>query len=96
VLANSKTEGCWFAFGMSILDGYHSVLLLVDHTAAAAKMYWLDQFSGGLDDDITNCLDQFVGTRMLRKQVKLPEFGEVWFAGIEQCIPPGYMYGLKP
>ncbi|HRB81592.1 MAG TPA: hypothetical protein PK614_04955 [Nitrospira sp.] len=58
VLANSKTEGCWFAFGMSIMDGYHSVLLLVDHTAADAKIYWLDQFSTGLDDDVTDSLDQ--------------------------------------
>jgi 3D (Asp-Asp-Asp) domain-containing protein len=39
--------------------------------------------------------DVFVGTRGLRKQVKLPEFGQVWFAGIEQRIPPGYTYGLK-
>ena len=39
--------------------------------------------------------DVFVGTRALRKQVKLPEFSQVWFAGIEQRIPPGYTYGLK-
>jgi hypothetical protein len=56
VLASSK-KGCWSAFGLSIMDGYHSVLLLVDHTAADAKIYWLDQFSGGLDDDVTNSLD---------------------------------------
>ena len=37
----------------------------------------------------------FVGTRALRKQVKLPEFAQVRFAGIEQRIPPGYTYGLK-
>lgn len=40
------------------MDGYHSVLLLVDHTAADAKIYWLDQFSTGLDDDVTDSLDQ--------------------------------------
>ncbi len=39
--------------------------------------------------------DVFVGTRALRKQVKLPEFGQVWFAGIEHRILPGYTYGLK-
>ena len=39
--------------------------------------------------------DVFVGTQALRKQVTLPEFGQVWFAGIEQRIPPGYTYGLK-
>ncbi len=36
--------------------------------------------------------DVFVGTRALRKQLKLPESGQVWFAGIEQRIPPGYTY----
>jgi len=39
--------------------------------------------------------DVFVGTQALRRQVKLPEFGQVWFAGIEQRIPLGYKYGLK-
>jgi hypothetical protein len=58
VLAESKTKGCWFAFAMSVMDGFHSVLLVVDRTAANAKIYWLDQYSGGLDDDVTNSLDQ--------------------------------------
>jgi hypothetical protein len=39
--------------------------------------------------------DVFVGTPRLRKQVKLPEFGHVWFAGIEKRIPPDYTYGLE-
>jgi murein DD-endopeptidase MepM/ murein hydrolase activator NlpD/peptidoglycan hydrolase-like protein with peptidoglycan-binding domain/3D (Asp-Asp-Asp) domain-containing protein len=39
--------------------------------------------------------DVFVGTPALRKQVKLPEFGQVWFARIEQRISPDYTYGLK-
>ncbi len=39
--------------------------------------------------------DVFTGTRALRKQLKLPAFGQVWFAGIEQRIPPGYAYGLS-
>lgn len=40
--------------------------------------------------------DVFVGTLALRRQVQLPEFGQVWFQGIEQRIPKGYAYGLKP
>lgn len=63
VLAKSKTEGCWFAFGMSIMSGYHSVLLLVDHTTSAAKIYWLDQYSRGVNDDVTNSLDQLLTER---------------------------------
>lgn len=40
-------------------------------------------------------LDVFVGSRALRRRVKLPDFGQVWFDGIEHRIPPGYTYGLK-
>jgi D-alanyl-D-alanine carboxypeptidase/3D domain len=41
--------------------------------------------------------DVFTGTTALRKALKrkLPEFGCVWFAGIEQRIPAGYTYGLS-
>jgi peptidoglycan hydrolase-like protein with peptidoglycan-binding domain len=39
--------------------------------------------------------DVFVGTNELRKQVRLPEVGQVWFARIEQRIPPNYSYGLE-
>ena len=60
VLKLSELDGCWFAYGMSIMDGYHSVLLLVDRRATVAKIYWLDQFSGGLDTEVTDSLDQRV------------------------------------
>lgn len=39
--------------------------------------------------------DVFVGSEALRKQVKLPEFGQVWFNGIELRIPANYTYGLN-
>ncbi len=57
VLALSKAEGCWFAFGLSIMDGYHSVLLLVHRRPDGARVYWLDQFSAGLTVDVTSTLD---------------------------------------
>lgn len=38
--------------------------------------------------------DVFVGTQSLRKQVKLPSIGHVWFSGIEHRIIPNYSYGL--
>ena len=60
VLKLSDQDGCWFAYGASIMDGYHSVLLLVDRRATVAKIYWLDQFSGGLDTEVTDSLDQRV------------------------------------
>ena len=63
VLAKAKTKGCWFAFGLSIMDGYHSVLLLVDRTGPDGKIYWLDQFSGGITDDVTTDLDQRITSK---------------------------------
>ncbi|HTE55593.1 MAG TPA: 3D domain-containing protein, partial [Kofleriaceae bacterium] len=39
--------------------------------------------------------DVFTGSEALRKQVKLPASGQVWFAGIEKRIPPGYTHGLS-
>jgi hypothetical protein len=58
VLNGASKKGCWYAYGLSIMDGYHSVLLLVDATTTAKKIYWLDQFSAGIDDDVTADLDQ--------------------------------------
>lgn len=37
--------------------------------------------------------DIFTGTSALRKQVKLPNIGHVWFEGIEAKIPADYNYG---
>jgi hypothetical protein len=65
VLKLSEPNGCWYAFGMSLMDGYHSVLLLVDHRAETPRIYWLDQFSGGLDVDVTDSLDQRVTDKTL-------------------------------
>lgn len=66
MLALSKAKDCWFAYGLSIMDGYHSVLLLVDRTGAGGKIYWLDQFATGLDDDVTSTLDQRITERTQR------------------------------
>ena len=63
VLALSKSDGCWHAFGLSILDGYHSVLLLVNRRPDGAKVYWLDQFSAGLTVDVTTTLDDVLTER---------------------------------
>jgi hypothetical protein len=52
------TKNCWSAFGLSIMDGYHSVILLVDATTTTPKLFWLDQFSTGVNDDVTGALDQ--------------------------------------
>jgi hypothetical protein len=63
VLDLSPTNGCWYAYGLSIMDGYHSVLLLVDKAATGGKIYWLDQFSSDIDDEVTTTLDQRITTK---------------------------------
>jgi hypothetical protein len=39
----------WFFFGASVSGGYHSVILGVKVKDGARTIYWLDQFSKGLD-----------------------------------------------
>jgi hypothetical protein len=36
----------WFAFGLSIMDGYHSVLLLLNKQSSELEIYWCDQTMG--------------------------------------------------
>lgn len=79
VLNLSDTDGCWFAYGMSVMDGYHSVLLVVDRRKAAGKIYWLDQYSGGLDDDVTTSLDQ-----------RLTEKTQAWWQSVMDTKQKGY------
>ena len=57
VLELSKPNECWYAYGLSVTDGYHSVLLLVNRTTSSGTIYWLDQFSPDVTDDVTTALD---------------------------------------
>ncbi len=79
VLKKANVKGCWFAFGLSVMDGYHSVLLLVDHTTDNAKIYWLDQFSNGLADEVTSTLDQ-----------RLTEKTQAWWQSVMDTKQKGY------
>ncbi len=40
--------------------------------------------------------DVFAGTRRLKRSVSIAERSEIWFPGIEERIPQGYEYGLRP
>jgi hypothetical protein len=66
VLDLSTVKGCWYAYGLSIMDGYHSVLLMVDKTGNDGKIYWLDQFISDINDinsEVTTTLDQRITTQ---------------------------------
>ena len=79
VLGAATKKGCWYAFGMSIMDGYHSVLLLVDKTGSAGKIYWLDQFSSGIDDNVSDTLDQRITTKT-----------QTWWQAVKDTKSVGY------
>jgi hypothetical protein len=58
-------EPGWYLFGLSIMDGYHSVLIAVDNRIATAqKIYWMDQIFSGFDD-VTSELDSRI-TRLTK------------------------------
>ena len=59
---HTPDAGCWYGFGLSLMDGFHSVLLLVDHTGATPRIWWLDEFSRGLDTEVTTTLDAKITT----------------------------------
>jgi hypothetical protein len=62
VTSRSPDKGCWYAFGLSLMDGYHSVMLLVDRTGDSPRVYWMDQYSRGLGREVTTTLDDDVTT----------------------------------
>jgi hypothetical protein len=84
VVKLSESSGCWYAYGMSIMDGYHSVLLLVDRRSDPAKIYWLDQFSGGLDNEVTDTLDERVTTKT-----------QSWWQAVMDSKGKGYNTSLR-
>ena len=55
-----KSKMCaWYIFGLSIMDGYHSVVLALDFCGLGdplTKLYWCDQIYSGWDD-VTGSLD---------------------------------------
>jgi hypothetical protein len=57
-----KQEGVYF-FGVSVSQGFHTVILAVDNTPQAdgkphPRVFWLDQASGGLNKDVTGAVGQ--------------------------------------
>ncbi|GIJ44053.1 hypothetical protein Val02_09390 [Virgisporangium aliadipatigenens] len=57
VLARAPSQDCNLAYALSIMDGYHSVLLVVERTGAGPRVRWFDQFSPQPIDDVTTGLD---------------------------------------
>ncbi|MCC2654753.1 MAG: hypothetical protein K0Q60_4920 [Microvirga sp.] len=84
VVKLSEPGGCWYAYGLSIMDGYHSALLLVDRQEATPKIYWLDQFSSGLDVVVTDSLDQRVTDKT-----------QAWWQSVTDTKGKGYSTMLR-
>jgi hypothetical protein len=72
---------------MSIMNGYHSVLLLVDNTAADAKIHWLDQYSGGLNDPLSNVTDSL--------DQRLTDKTQAWWQAVKDEKHKGYKTTIR-
>jgi hypothetical protein len=48
----------WYFFGLSVSGGYHSVILAVDNSEGAPRIYWMDQYSKGFTKEVTAKLDK--------------------------------------
>ena len=84
VLKMSEPSGFWYAYGLSIMGGYHRVLLLVDRQEATHRIYWLDQFSSGLDVIVNDSPDQ-----------RVPERSEVWWQSVTDTKGKEYSTMLR-
>jgi hypothetical protein len=63
--ADAQAQSGYYVFGLSIMDGYQSVLLVLQFGGkgdAATKVYWVDQIYGGWDD-VTGGVDARVTDR---------------------------------
>jgi hypothetical protein len=63
VRAAGTSKG-WQVFGLSVMDGYHSVVLCLDTRGATPKVYWCDQWSsnGGFKEYDRAGLDTAIQT----------------------------------
>jgi len=53
--AAKKSGKGWLFYGFSMHAAYHSVMLAVDNTDPSnVKIYFMDQFSQGFSNDVTN------------------------------------------
>jgi N-acetyl-anhydromuramyl-L-alanine amidase AmpD len=63
--ADANQMSAWYIFGLSLMDGYHSVLLALMFSGSGnplTKLYWLDQIYGGFDD-VTGSADARITDR---------------------------------
>jgi hypothetical protein len=73
VLAAVGPEPGWYLFGLSIMDGYHSVLLTVDNRdPSVVRIYWMDQIYSGFDD-VTDILDERITQKTIEWWKKVKE-----------------------
>ena len=75
--AEPSAQSAWYVFGLSILDGYHSVILALAFSGTGdprTKIYWADQIYNGWDD-VTGQLD-----------ARITRLTQHWWDGIE-CHP---------
>jgi V8-like Glu-specific endopeptidase len=71
---DANAQSAWYVFGLSIMDGYHSVVLALAFSGPNhpdTKIYWADQIYNGWDD-VTGALDQRITSLTQRWWDPLP------------------------
>ena len=58
---DAGAQAGWECYGISLLDGYHGVILAHGGNGAGPRLYWIDQINGGFDD-VTGKLDQRIAS----------------------------------
>lgn len=84
VLARSPQKGCYYVFALSIMDDYHSVLLVVDRTRSRPLIEWFDQFSPRRIDDVTTTLDD-----------RITHVTKQWWQGVKDTKGIGYKIPVR-
>jgi hypothetical protein len=88
VLSSSAPLEGWYLYGLSIMDGYHSVLLAVDATVSSKKVYWLDQtvgfeeITGNLDARIENKTNSWWQGVLASKGERYRTRATIWFFNV--------------
>ena len=73
--AEANAMSAWYVFGLSILDGYHSVILALDFNGTGdplTHVFWADQIYSGWDD-VTGTLDARITSKTQGWWDPLPE-----------------------
>ena len=83
--AAAESQSGWYVFGLSVMDGYHSVMIAMQYSGNQdTRIYWADQITTGWDD-ITSQLDQRLTQYTQKWWDPLPQNRSVAWSIVGHC-----------